>query len=91
MRRQSFVSLTGPSSPGVRRRPRSPSCPQPLPLSRPGPCRLQSRFGLYQRLSVSATLACSDVMSAWAVDSADDSDGDDGVDVLIIPGMDLSL
>ena len=30
-------------------------------------------------------------MSAWAVDRADDLDGDDGVDVLIIPGMDLSL
>ena len=86
MRRRSTASLTGPSTPGVGRRPG----PRPLPSPpRPGPYR--SRLGMYRRLSASATLAVSDTISAWAVDSADDSDVDGVPDVSITPGMDLSL
>ena len=91
--RLSFFSWIVPSSPSTGHWRSPPLPPRPPPSRSPprlGPLR-SSRFGMYRQLSASVTLAVKETMSVWAVERADDSDGDDGLNVLIVAGTDLSL
>ena len=93
---RSTSSLTGPRTPCGRWItpfwPLPLSLPLPRPSTRPlGPSWSRSRRGTYRFFFASTRLAVSDTISAWAMDSSNESDVDGVLFVLIVPGMDLSL